>query len=397
MKLGETMATLWKKANSVNYYYKFMVNGKTYQATTGKSNRVQAQRTANKIEAEIKQSLNWKVAYDRLQDALKLLPPVEQMSIRRDLAQDLLKSTGKTLPVAKAYERWLKVPKARTQSEKTLKDYISIWGHFQTYLSDTYPDIQDMHEITKGIAEKYMTFVWDENVTERTYNKKLTFIKGLFDKLKDQIGFPDNPFESIPKKQGFTVSREPFTLAQIDKLLGAAKGEYKTLIYLGANLGARLADAARMRWDNVDFDKNEIIFTPEKTDVYQKEVQIPIFPPLREHLESLSRNDELITPAVAALYESDPPKVSKTITEIIKSIGIKETKKKRKDGRGQASSIYGFHSLRHSFISTCKNNEIPQHVVMAWVAHSSEAVNAIYTHIDNAASHKFAKKMEDGE
>lgn len=93
------MASLWKKSNSANYYYRFMVKGEVYQGTTGKSNKVQAQRAANKIEAEIKQSLNWKVAYDRLLDSLNILPLAEQMSIRRDLAQDLLKSTGRTLRV----------------------------------------------------------------------------------------------------------------------------------------------------------------------------------------------------------------------------------------------------------------------------------------------------------
>ena len=49
------MASLWKKSNSTNYYYRFMHKGNVYQATTGKSNRKQAQRKANEIEAEIKQ------------------------------------------------------------------------------------------------------------------------------------------------------------------------------------------------------------------------------------------------------------------------------------------------------------------------------------------------------
>ena len=392
------MASLWKKRNSKNYYYRFVIKGKPYQGTTRKSNKTQAQRTANKIEAETKQSLNWKVAYDRLLLSLLALPVAEQAKIRLSLAQELLESSGNTLPINDAFDKWLKVPKKRSQSEQTIADYRFTWNSFADFLLNNYPDTVNMHEITISIAQAYMNDLWGKNLTERTYNKKLTFIRGIFEKLKKDIGVQDNPFESIPKKQNTTISRAPLSHSQIDQLLITATAEYQTIIYLGAFLGTRLNDAVDMRWENINLNKKEVTYTPFKTESYQREIKVPIFPKLLKHLKSLEKTNAYLTPTLSTLYKtSNASKVSDTITDLIKSIGIKETTKKRKDGRGKAASIYGYHSLRHSFVSTCKNNDIPQHIVKAWVAHSTDAVSAIYTHIDSETSRKFAKKMEENE
>ena len=40
----------------------------------------------------------------------------------------------------------------------------------------------------------------------------------------------------------------------------------------------------------------------------------------------------------------------------------------------------GFHSLRHSFVSLCAANRVPQVAIMELVGHGSPAMTALYSH-----------------
>ena len=389
------MASLFKKSNSKNYYYRFEWKSKPYQASTGKPNKQQAQRVANKREQDIKASFEWEIAFKRLKEALTHITDLhEQKKARQHIASEILQYTGNTLKIDMAFVAWECVPKQKTQNAQTLKDYKSIWNKFSSFIKDNYIGIENMHEISDSMAEAYMNSVWNNNATERTYNKKLTFLTGVFNKLKKKTGSPENPFLDIPQKDPYTVSRKPFTAKQVNSLINNSDGELKTLTYLGTFLGTRLGDAAHMKWDNIDLENSTITYIPKKTKAYQKEITIPFCKTLKEHLESLSPKNDLVLPKLCEIYEKDASKLSKIFNTVVHEIGI-ETTQKREDGRGQASSIYGFHSLRHFFVSTCKNKGIPQHIVMEWVAHSSELVSAIYTHVDDDSSQKYADKLND--
>ncbi|WP_328756951.1 hypothetical protein [Streptomyces sp. NBC_00271] len=60
-------------------------------------------------------------------------------------------------------------------------------------------------------------------------------------------------------------------------------------------------------------------------------------------------------------------------------LGIKD-----KDG-----NLPTFHDLRHTFISTCLQNGIPEHTVAAWVGTSVEDLRRTYSHLlkDHADTH----------
>ncbi|NLX12514.1 MAG: tyrosine-type recombinase/integrase [Phycisphaerales bacterium] len=42
----------------------------------------------------------------------------------------------------------------------------------------------------------------------------------------------------------------------------------------------------------------------------------------------------------------------------------------------------GFHSLRHSFVSLCAANRVPQVAIQELVGHGSPAMTALYSHAD---------------
>ncbi|MFM9697925.1 tyrosine-type recombinase/integrase [Streptomyces europaeiscabiei] len=63
----------------------------------------------------------------------------------------------------------------------------------------------------------------------------------------------------------------------------------------------------------------------------------------------------------------------------LRKLGIKDEK----------GNLPTFHDLRHTFISTCLQNRIPEHTVAAWVGDSVEMLRSTYSHLlkDHADTH----------
>ena len=81
---------------------------------------------------------------------------------------------------------------------------------------------------------------------------------------------------------------------------------------------------------------------------------------------------------MAQQYISAPATLSNAVQAVFQSAGI-ETKALR-DGVTRKSTVYGFHSFRHSFVTLCAANGIPMNVVMELVGHRSAMVHEIYQH-----------------
>lgn len=52
------------------------------------------------------------------------------------------------------------------------------------------------------------------------------------------------------------------------------------------------------------------------------------------------------------------------------------------------------HDLRHTFITNCKNKEIPEHIIQSWVGHTigSQVTSKVYTHINQENTMKYLEK-----
>ena len=80
----------------------------------------------------------------------------------------------------------------------------------------------------------------------------------------------------------------------------------------------------------------------------------------------------------------------KRIQNYFESCGI-QTKEKPENGhRRRMITRVGFHSLRHSFVSLCAANNVPQVAIMELVGHGSPAMTRLYSH---AGSEEKAKAI----
>jgi len=65
-------------------------------------------------------------------------------------------------------------------------------------------------------------------------------------------------------------------------------------------------------------------------------------------------------------------------------------------GRKKKVTVYGFHSLRHSFASHCAEAGVPKAVVLSILGTNSEIVDKFYTHIGEDAQEKAIMALYGG-
>jgi len=191
---------------------------------------------------------------------------------------------------------------------------------------------------------------------------------------------------------------------------------------IGLYTGMRLGDVVTLRWEAVDTQAGYITHMPMKTKRKNKVVRLPIHPILESMLHQLrherQKSDEHLFPHEAKRYSDDGSAISKEIQKLFESCGIRTLREgtgrkahdealkraaaARKGGKGVSDPEYkraivevGFHSLRHSFVSLCAANHVPQVAIMELVGHGSPAMTRLYSHAGDDQKAKAIAALPD--
>jgi integrase len=211
------------------------------------------------------------------------------------------------------------------------------------------------------------------------------------------------------KEIGIAARRLPFTREQEEKLFEVLddpglqcpnREELRALFHIGAFTGQRLKDCALLQWHSVDLPRQRITIRQYKTG---REATIPVATRLLAALEQAKgwERDSYVLPNTAHRYlrtnrrgeEAGHHDVNVDVLQIIRATGLKTTRKVK--GRGRAVTVYGFHSLRHSFVSFCIDHNIPRPVCVSILGADSAIVDQYYTHVDHEAQER-AIRLIDG-
>ena len=273
-------------------------------------------------------------------------------------------------------------PRKRVISERVYNDYRNMWNNFVMFVSRNFPDVKYLSEITKEIAEKFLSSEWKKGLAERTYNERITKFRTIFSALSEEAGLRKNVWQSVDKMREGHISKRSFTKAQLKQIFSEARGDLRTLCMIGLYTGLRLGDAATLKWDEIDFENMVIVRLPNKTKHLRKNVEIPLLGELCDELKRIrseqnGSNSIYVIPEIAKNYLSVND-VSKRVQALLHKAGI-ETRIDR-ENCSRKTTVYGFHSFRHSFVSLCAANGIPMNVVMELVGHRSVMVHEIYQH-----------------
>ena len=255
----------------------------------------------------------------------------------------------------------------------------------------------------------------------RTFNAYRSVIKYIFKHTWQQLKLESNPAENIEARTVITEGHRELTQEQVKALFDgfttgfhykSDKGkmlsynpkdlqQIKVALLFAMFTGARAIDSCCMRWSGVDLASNTLTFRPSKTSKTSgKIVSVPIAPPLLEGIreaqewrEQNREGEDYVTPSVAVRYLENPSTIGKVVQKLIEySTGLKPTAE-HEEGRARAAAAFGFHSLRHSFVSFAANAGIPQAVIAEIVGHGSPVMTRAYSHADQKAKQNAISAM----
>ena len=323
-------------------------------------------------------------------------------------AQEQVKAADETanppLALSDAWGKYAKANNRPDSGEHTLRDYEGYFDAFATWIKKTHPNKTTLRDITSAIAGEYTTHLTaGRGLSGNSFNKHVRFLELLFRVLKEDAKLTMNPWEGIQRKRAIMESRRELTIDELKTVCDVATGEMRMLFAIGIYTGLRLGDAATLRWGEVDLRRGRIRRIPSKVARRNpRPVIIPVHPALGGILNEIppGKRGQYVLPETAAMYLRDTSALSKRIHNLFETCQVKThrpgTGKARTiDDKGKAKIIdsgkraiveVGFHSLRHTFVSMCREANAPLSVVEAIVGHSNPAMTRHYTHIGEAAA-----------
>ena len=268
---------------------------------------------------------------------------------------------------------------------------------------------KSIRAVTPELCEEFAAYLKTTHLAVDTHNRKLRRLRTVFDCLKDYYE-GNNPFRVKTlwrrerEERGTVVHRQAFTKEQEARLLEVLsdsnprhrlmnKEEIRIVYIIGMFTGQRLKDCVLLQWQNIDMRNQRIWVKQFKTG---KEVTIPIAPELYEALLEAEkwRCDQYVIPKCAARYNrmnAEGKNVGNNVIDIdvlrpIRWIGLEPSVKV--PGRKRKMTVYGFHSLRHSFASFCAEAGVPKAVLLSILGANSEIVDKYYTHVSEESQKK---------
>ncbi len=383
------LGTIYQARKGGNWYLRYMIRGRRKNVNL---------RTNDYAEA--------------LKEYERLLPTLQATTVEMVAAQvkhaRQLGARIRSLRLSEAWQKYSVSPDRATPA--TIAEQQSYEATFRDFVDFIGDPTRELHTITYEDALRFAEHMKTQNLAVDTHNRKIKRLRKIFNVLDEYRHGEPNPFisKSLQRKmreeQDIGVRRMSFTREQERQLMEALdnpkfkvlnKEEIKVIYYLGIFTGQRLKDCVLLRWPKVNLAQKKIECKQFKTG---KEVTIPIAPQLLAVLnEAISwKTDDYgyVCPKVAERYNKVDASGKNTgnclvnldVLRVLKWIGLQTAVKV--EGRAKAISVFGFHSLRHSFASHCAEAGVPKAVVQSILGDECEILDAYYTHIGDEAQQK---------
>lgn len=368
-----------------NFYVRWTVEGKVFSKALREDNGDPITTKREAEEARQKLMAPFAVA----DEAAVLESMVGKLQGRKAELAEWEDQQNPPLPITQAWSAFLESPNRPDSGETTLYQYECQWSAFGEWIKEKHPELTTLRDVSRTIAEEYAGQLNHGRYTANTFNKHLNLLTLVFRVLKNKAKLTQNPWEDIQRKRIVIQSRRELTVDELRKCCVSATGELRALLALGVYSGLRLGDCATLRWGEVDLPRSVIRRIPNKTARRNpKPVIVPIHPVLRDILAGtpIAERAEYVLPEAAALYNRRTDLVTDMVQRHFTKCGIKTHKPGTgKDGKRAVIEV-GFHSLRHTFVSLCRESNAPLAVVESIVGHSNPAMTRHYTHVGELAA-----------
>lgn len=392
-RMKKLSGKLRKKNSKGNYYYRLTIaNGIRKEFALKTSDETQAIQRAEELDAV------WAA-------------PTQEVAFAQINAIKGFSNQIRNISFTEAWEKYETHPdRARPHTIAEQKSYKTSYDEFVSFLATFGSEeqrITGIGDITFPVAESYSAHLRTRPLAVGTHNRKIKHLRKIFNCLKDYYS-GDNPFmqsslfRNKREEQANVVRRQAFSKEQeqsLRKVLDDAryhvinKPEIRVIYYIGMFTGQRLKDCVLLQWQNIDWEQRKIWVRQFKTG---KNVTIPIAPELYEVLQEAQmwKINQYVCPKSAARYNKNDKDgknignnlINIDVLRVIRWIGLEPSVEV--PGRKKKMTVYGFHSLRHSFASFCAEANVPKAVLLSILGTDSDIADKYYTHVGDASQRK---------
>lgn len=322
--------------------------------------------------------------FDKVTDAADRTEVMTHIARQRNLIR------ASSLPLAEVWPEFLKTNP--TAGPGTLGLYQRALAEFAAWLGTERPSVTSFTQVDRETATAYMEGVWESGVSASTYNDKRNALGLITKKLANRFGIEVNPWPLTERRSGVRQTRLPLTGEQVAALLerldDPAKLPYpdetRCLVCLCLFAGMRLTDAVHLEWRNVDLLAGCIRYTPAKTArTSGAEVHVPILYPLANALAVLPRDNQHVLVQTAAHYDRNPDFVKVHLVALIQEV-TGEGKQDAKAQHQRARSLYGAHSLRHTFATEAARAGVPPAYLTLMTGDTLQTLQRFYVKVGYA-------------
>ena len=344
----------------------------------------------------IKKTLNTKSYKEARSKADNILKPIKGIKTYKDVVNATAKAKDiyatKEIFVSDAWSPFKLSLQRENTSRDTRRTYSNRWHNFTSWMMNHHSNIKTLSEITTDITILYADHLNTCNISVKVYNESLNNLKRLYQYFLKDLNVSVNPFSSNvikrKNKKASTIPHMELSIDEANNILNSFSkiklkdiNELEVLFFIGIYTGMRLKDCCFLEWKNVKLNTHFIYITPQKTKAYGTKSRITIINALSDKLKDARKwklaDSDYVLPHVAKRYQKCREAISKAVMKIFKYNGFINTKEKASTRK--ASTKYGFHSLRYTFVAVCAQNNIPLALVQDIVGHTSLAMTKYYT------------------
>jgi len=204
----------------------------------------------------------------------------------------------------------------------------------------------------------------NEGVSNRTVNAELSGLRKMFNKAIDWNYAVENPVNKVDfLKEKKNLRERVLSLEEQGRLLAASPQWLRAILIVAIYTGIRKWKVLTLKWEHVDFEKEEILVVNPKDDEDRK---IPMNPLVYDTLAELrlksGKNEHVFTNPSTGTHYVEP---KGAFTKACEEAGIEDLK---------------FHDLRHTFASRLVANRKDLNTVKELMGHSKLTTTQRYLH-----------------
>jgi len=257
---------------------------------------------------------------------------------------------------------------------ETIKDFLTMLGNRA---------VLPLDQLSVDDVEAFQQLQLREGKSRASANESVKILRAACGYLRRKGHVLKNVAEAVDLLDQDSVGKKPFTPEQVSRLLAAADDEWKGMIIVGYCTGARITDAARLKWENVDLAKKTLTYRQSKTKhAGVRPITTVMLPDLHAYLTARwpKRQSPYLFPSLHDKKTSSNGGLSALFTRLMAKADIEnETLRTGGTGKGRAFFAYGFHSFRHTVVATLENLGVSEEIRMLHVGHTS-AAHSRYSH-----------------